>query len=93
MMRDVDIVEDIFARVKEILGDQFAGDISVKLAAEEIKVRQTWGGTEPYIAKKRLPRDVKKKAMDKLNHGVPIREVVSETGISRTEVYRLLKRK
>lgn len=93
MMRDVDIVEDIFARVREILGDRFAGEISVKLAEEEDRVRQAWGGTEPYVAKRRDRGCIKKMAMDKLNHGAPIQAVVNETGISRAGIYRLLKRK
>ncbi len=94
MTHDSDIVEDIFARVKQILGDEFKGDIAIKLKNEEEKVRQSWGGSHQYVSNQRWRnRKKKEQALEDLNKGVPVNEVVKSKGISRTEVYRLLKRK
>ncbi len=94
MTHDSDIVEDIFSRVKEILGDKFNGEIIVKLENEEEKIRQSWGGERPYISSTKSKRQKKnKKVLRDLNEGRPIEEVVSNNGISRAAVYRLLKRK
>lgn len=92
MTQDADIVEDIFARVKQILGDEFKGDIAIKLKNEEEKVRQSWGGTEPYISKRRNKSEIKNKVLNDLSHGVPVNEVSKSSGISRAQVYRLLKK-
>jgi len=94
MTQDADIVEDIFARVKQILGDDFKGDIAIKLKNEEEKVRQSWGGGHQYVSNQRWKnRKKKEQAMKDLNKGVPVNQVIKSNGISRTEVYRLLKRK
>lgn len=87
MTRERDIIEDIFARIREILRGQYERE----LEQEEARVREDWGGTEPYIAKRRVREEVKKQALNDLNHGVPMNDVVSKTGISRAQVYRLLK--
>lgn len=90
-MKEKDIVEDIFFRVKNILGHEFKGEIVLKLEQEEQRIRQDWGGTEPYIPK-RAKEKAKQKAMEALRNGEPIKKVVNDTGISRTQVYLLLKR-
>ena len=92
-MKEKDIVEDIFFRVKAILGHEFKGEIVLKLEQEEQRVRMDWGGTEPYIPKKRDRNKEKQKAIDDLNRGVPIPKVVNDTGISRTQLYVLLKKR
>jgi len=93
MSREKDIIEDIFFRVKEVLGAQFQGEIILKLEQEEKKIRMDWGGTEPYIPKKPDRNKAKQRAIEQLNRGVPIKKVVNDTGICRTQVYMLLKRK
>ncbi len=93
MTQEADIVEDIFSRVKQILGDEFKGEIAIKLKNEEEKVRQSWGGTESYVAKRKNSKESKKQALTDLNRGVPVKEVIKRSGISRTRVYELLKRK
>lgn len=91
-MKEKDIVEDIFFRVKAILGPQFKGEIVLQLEQEEQRIRMDWGGTEPYIPKKRDRNKLKQKALEDINRGVPIPKVVNDTGISRTQVYMLVKR-
>lgn len=91
-MKEKDIVEDIFYRVKNILGHEFKGEIVIKLEQEEQKIRQDWGGTEPYIPK-RAKEKAKQKAIAALKKGDPIKKVVNDTGISRTQVYMLLRNK
>lgn len=94
-MRNADIVDDIFSRMRQILEDKLCGEIADQLDEEEKRVRRSWGGTEHYVAT-RSNRDVletKKKAMDEINRGVSVKDVVKHTGISRTEMYRLLSNK
>jgi len=90
-MKNIDIVEDIFLRVKNILGNDCNLEIRSKLEDEEYKVREDWGGTEPYILKKNKER-AKQRAIEALKNGATVKQVVSDTGISRTQVYMLLKR-
>ena len=44
-----DVVDDIFDRVKQILGDKFSGEVSVLLEKEEKSVRKSYGGESHYI--------------------------------------------
>ncbi|SFI31273.1 hypothetical protein [Nitrosomonas sp. Nm34] len=92
MIEEKDIVEDIFSQIREIMGNQFHGEVFIKLNQIEARVRQKWGGTEPYIPKNREKKKAKEKAANDLKNGVPPKEVIKSTGISRTEVYRLLNR-
>jgi Mor family transcriptional regulator len=93
MTKDTDIVDDIFARVKAVLGDDFKGQIVVKLAQEELRIRQDWGGTEHYIVKNRQFKKKKEQAKEELRRGAKICDVVRETGISRSLIYQMLKRR
>lgn len=90
-MRENDIVEDMFYRVKEILGDGFEGEIVLKLEKAEQSIRQDWGGTEPYIAKRRISNTKKQKIIDDLRKGVPVKKVVNDSGVSVTYAYNLLR--
>lgn len=90
-MKEKDIVEDIFCRVKTILGQQFNGEIDIKLQHEERRIRNDWGGTEPYIHKKCDKTELKRLAIEQVNQGIPVNKVAKNTGISRTQVYLLLK--
>jgi hypothetical protein len=90
-MKDKDIVDDIFCRVKAVLGDEFKGLIVVKLEEEETRIRQDWGGTDHYVVKKRDREKKKKQVLDELNKGLRICDVVNSTGVSRTSIYRMLK--
>lgn len=93
MKKENDIVDDIFTRVKAILGDDFKGQIVVKLDDVETRIRQDWGGTEPYISKKRDIEKRKAAALEKLNKGASVRDAAKQAGISETYVYMILRRR
>ncbi len=92
MKKENDIVDDIFTRVKAILGDEFNGQIVVKLEDIETRIRQDWGGTEPYISKKRDIEKRKSIALEKLKEGKSLKEVAKQAGICETYVYMMRKR-
>ena len=89
-MRQKDIVEDIFFRVKTILGQEFSNEIADK--QEEQRIRNEWGGSEPYIPKRNKER-ANQKALEQLKQGIPVKKIASNTGISVAQAYILLKRK
>lgn len=89
MTKEKDIVEDIFFRVKEILGAEFKGQIALRLEKEEERVRVDWSGAGHYVPKK----NNKKKVREELARGTPVSELSNKTGISRAQVYRLLKQR
>lgn len=93
MIEERDIVEDIFTRIRKILGQEYQGDIAGKIDTEEQRIRQEWGGSETYVPKKRVNKQKKEQALQDLKKGVPANEVSRKTGISRSLVYELLKRK
>ncbi|AKH39150.1 MULTISPECIES: helix-turn-helix domain-containing protein [Nitrosomonas] len=90
MIEEKDIVEDIFSQIREIMGNQFHGEIFLKLTQIEARVRQKWGGTEPYVPKSREKK--RAKAANDLKNGMSPKDVMKTTGISRSEVYKLLNR-
>lgn len=89
MTKEKDIVEHIFFRVKEILGSEFKGQIALRLEKEEEKVRMDWACTRPYILKNKN----KKKIKTELAKGTLIKDLPEKTGISRRQIYRLLKQR
>lgn len=93
MKKENDIVDDIFTRIKAILGDDFQGQIVVKLDDVETKIRQDWGGTEPYIARKRDIEKKKADALDRLKSGLSVSEAAKLSDISESSIYRMLKRR
>lgn len=92
-MRDDDIVDDILSRVKNILGDKFSGDIVIKLEKEEENIRRYWGGCESYVRKRTDQSKARIIVKNERERGVSVAEIASNTGISRTQVYRLIKMK
>lgn len=92
MKKENDIVDDIFTRVKAILGDEFKGQIVVMLEDEEIRIRKDWGGTEPYISKKMDIEKRKAIALEKLKEGKSLKEAARQAEICETYVHMLRKR-
>jgi hypothetical protein len=84
-----DIIEDIFFRVRKILGEDIKTKVIVLLDKEEENVRMEWAGTEQYIAKKRS----KNKVRAELGKGTHIKDMPAKVGISRRQIYRLLKQR
>lgn len=89
----MDIVEDMLSRVMDALNIRSGDASSARLHEVEQQIRQEWGGTEPYIPKYRRRDKIREQALQTLAKGMPLKEVVSRTGISRAQVYRLLKLK
>jgi len=88
-----DIVDDIFKRVRSVLGSNFNGEIRIKLEKEEVRVRQAWGGTEPYIRKKPNIEKRRHEARQHLNRGYTVKQVEKTVSLSRSEIYKLLRKK
>ncbi len=88
-----DIVDDIFSRVKKILGNYLNGQIVIQLEQEEGRIRQDWGGTEPYISKKREREKRKAQAMEELKRCGSVKDVSKKTGISMTVLYETLRKR
>ncbi|MDV6345639.1 helix-turn-helix domain-containing protein [Nitrosomonas sp. Is37] len=86
-----DFVDDVLNRVKPVLVAYFGEGVVIKLDKIEEEVRQDWGGTTPYIPKNKPKKKTKLQAISRLNRGAPVKEVIRETGISRSGIYRLLK--
>lgn len=91
-MNSSDIVDDIFTRVRSMLGDDFEGKIEIKLDEVENDVRKYWGGRDAYVTKKN-GRKIRENALREINNGTPISVVIQKYAISRTGVYSLLRRK
>lgn len=91
MSKGKDVVTDIFHRVRGILGTDWRIDIAVKLQQEELKVRRDWGGGVQYIRKDPDRSEAREKAVNLVRQGTPIKVVVKSTGISRSQLYLLLK--
>lgn len=84
-----DIVDDFLQR----LAQHVPGTTPEVRAQLETGLRQTWGGTEPYVGK-RMSQTTR---VSLLAHGLrqakPLGEVFAQAGVSRSAGYRLLRRK
>jgi hypothetical protein len=83
-----DFVSDLLKRLKRLLpsiSDQ-------ELESFEESIRNDWGGAEPYIAKKKISAEKKKRAVDEYIGGRPLKEIREKTGVSRASLYRHLKK-
>ena len=88
-----DIVDDIFTRIKTILGNDFNGDIVLKIEAEEDRVRKDWGGDGKYIKKKKNKDKRREQVISEIRQGNSVAVISRNTGMSKVHIYRLLKSK
>ena len=90
-----DVVDDIFDRVKQILGDKFSGEVSVMLEKEEKSVRKSYGGESHYIGhqKRRETDKAKQAALVLIKQGVSVKEASKKAGICHDVVYRILRKR
>lgn len=88
-----DIVDDIFTRIKTILGNDFNGDIVLKIEAEEDSVRKEWGGDGHYISKKKNKDKRREQVISEIRQGNSVAVISRNTGMSKVHIYRLLKSK
>ena len=90
-----DIVDDIFTRLKTILGDKFEGDVKLTLQKEEKAIRGTYGGCDWYIGgnSRRDKQEALKIALVKVQNGVPVVQASKSVGINHNTVYKFLRKK
>lgn len=90
-----DVVDDIFDRVKQILGEKFTGEVSVLLEKEEKAVRVYYGGGRYYIGhiSRRESAQAKKVVLELMRQGMSAREAGKKAGICQDTVYRFLRKK
>lgn len=85
-----DIVDDFLQRLAA-MAPELSPTVPVQLEAE---LRQHWGGTEPYIAKRaHVRRDAQQRLVQGLREARPLREILDATGVSRRTGYRMLSRR
>ena len=90
-----DVVDDIFDRVKQILGDKFGGDVSISLEKEEKLVRRLYGGGSHYVGheKRRETDRAKQAAIVLIKQGVSVKEASKKAGVCHDVVYRILRKR
>lgn len=83
-----DIVDDFLTRLKT-LAPEIPPEVTGPL---EASIRQTWGGTEPYVGKR--PSRLRSMAIGSaLQQRNPIEQAFVIAGVSRRHGYRLLNLK
>lgn len=84
-----DIVDDFLTRLQQHIPDT-PPEVCFQL---EATLRQSWGGTEPYVGK-RISRTTR---ISMVAHGLrsarPLAEVFAQAGIPRRTGYRILRSK
>lgn len=90
-----DIVDDIFTRLKTILGDKFEGDVKLTLQTEEKEIRGIYGGCKWYIGgnSRRDKKEALKTAVMSIRNGVSVVKASKDAGISHDTVYRFLRKR
>lgn len=90
-IKEQDLVKDILARVQQIMGPTFTGDVSVKL---ESQIRHDWGGDRYYVARGR--EDVKDRNLTIIelcqSGSVTIKQVSERFQMSQRQIRRILKK-
>lgn len=85
-----DIVDDFLQRLAS-MAPELSPAVPLKLEAE---LRQHWGGTEPYIAKRaHVRRDAHQRMVQGLRDARPLRDILDATGVSRRTGYRMLAKR
>lgn len=89
----MDFIGDVFGRIRTALEPYLDDETMMELDQLEDRVRYDWGGTSAYITKRPDRERIREQVLNELRRGVPIPKVASTTGVSRSEIYRILKRK
>lgn len=84
-----DIVDDFLAR----LAQHVPGVPAETRAQIESGIRQSWGGTEPYVGKRLSIVTRKQIVALGLQRQLPLREVFAQAGVARRTGYRILSSK
>ena len=90
-----DVVDDIFDRVKQILGEKFSGEVTVLLEKEEKEIRKIYGKDAHYVGsyERKLKAEAKKNALILIRQGVSVSQASKKSGISHNEMYKLLRKR
>lgn len=81
-----DIVQDFMQRLA-----QLAPEVPAQtLQRLEVGIRQDWGGTEPYVAKRSSPKVKAAKLGEAMQSRQPLAKCFEAAGVSRRTGYRLL---
>lgn len=84
-----DIVDDFLTRLQQHIPDT-PPEVRYQL---ESTLRQSWGGTEPYVGK-RISRTTRVSLVAHgLRHAKPLAEVFAQAGVARRTGYRILRSK
>jgi hypothetical protein len=83
-----DIVDDFMQRLLAMAPGLAESPALPMLEAE---LRHTWGGTEPYVAKR--PGQWRQLVIgQQLQQGAPLADAIARAGVSRAQGYRVLRR-
>ena len=82
-----DIVQDFMQRLA-----QLAPEVPAQtLQRREVGIRQDWGGTEPYVAKRPSVKVKAVKLGEAMQSRQPLSTCFTVAGVSRSTGYRLLR--
>ena len=84
-----DIVDDFLTRLAQHVPD-LQPDLRHQL---EASLRQEWGGTKSYVAKRFGAATTAARLGANLRRQLPLKECFAQTGVSRATGYRLLGKK
>jgi hypothetical protein len=84
-----DIVDDFLTRLQQHV-PSVAPETRLQL---ESSLRQSWGGTEPYVGKRLSSRSRTWAVANGLRRALPLREVFQSAGVGRSTGYNILKSK
>ena len=89
-----DPLRDFLARLLAAIAKAEGGGIDEGMAREiERQMRRDWAGSEPYIAADPDREARRRQAEAELARGRPVGLVARKTGMSRSTLYGLLKRR
>ena len=90
-----DVIDEMFERVKQILGEKFDGEVSILLENEEEAMRKKYGGESHFVGsyRRRGTQKAKKKALELIRQGVSVENASKKVGIGHMTMYRFLSKR
>ena len=90
-----DVIDEMFDRVKQILGEKFGGEVSILLENEEKAMRKKYGGESHFVGsyKRRETEEAKKKVLLRISQGVSVQQASKEAGVCQDTIYRFLRKR
>jgi hypothetical protein len=81
-----DIIDDFLTRLQQHVPN-VAPETRLQL---ESGLRQSWGGTEPYVGKRLSPMSRSWAVANGLRRSMPLKDIFKSAGVSRSTGYRIL---